>query len=102
MLLEIAKAPDEDAMNRLVYEIVANALDRAAVHERRAALANGQGADEQASSKPAAPKPFTIRFRNPDRTFSLSLSFRTEREPEPREVIEALREVIREIESSLE
>ena len=43
-----------------------------------------------------------VRFRNPDRSFSLSLSFRTEREPEPREVIEALKEVIRELESALE
>jgi hypothetical protein len=42
-----------------------------------------------------------VRFRNPDRTFSLSLSFRTEVEPEPQQVIEALREVIREIEASL-
>lgn len=42
-----------------------------------------------------------MRFRNPERTFSLSLSFRTESEPEPRQVIEALREVIREIEASL-
>jgi hypothetical protein len=59
--------------------------------------------DESASDGAgrSASKPFMIRFRNPDRSFSLSLSFRTETEPEPRQVIEALKEVIRELESEL-
>ena len=43
-----------------------------------------------------------IRFRNPERSFSMSLSFRTDTEPEPRQVIEALKEIIQEIESGLE
>jgi hypothetical protein len=47
-------------------------------------------------------RPFMIRFRNVERNFSMSLSFRTDTEPEPRQVIEVLREVIRELESSLD
>jgi ParB family chromosome partitioning protein len=102
MLLEIAKAPSEQAMKQLVQEIVQNRLDRAAVRDRRTALADGEATSEEQPPQPIQKKPFTLRFRQPDRSFSLSLSFRTESEPEPREVIEALREVIREIESSLE
>ncbi len=102
MLLEIAKAPSEDAMKQLIEEIVQYRLDRAAVRDRRAALGDGEAAPEELPSHPASQRPFTLRFRHPDRSFSLSLSFRTESEPKPREVIEALREVIREIESSLE
>jgi ParB family chromosome partitioning protein len=100
ILLEIAKASDLDTMALLIREIVEHRLDRAAIRQRRAQLDHvGTEGDPQA----AAPvrKPWMMRFRNPERTFSLSLSFRTENEPEPRQVIEALREVIREIEASL-
>ena len=102
MLLEIAKAPSEEAMKQLVQEIVQDRLDRAAVRDRRAALADGAVTSEDQPPRPIPQKPFTLRFRHPERSFSLSLSFQTESEPEPRQVIEALREVIREIESSLE
>jgi ParB family chromosome partitioning protein len=103
VLLEIAKAPDEKAMKQLIREIVENRLDREEIRRRRAELA-GEDVEPPPESAPAdlPRKPFTLRFRNPKRSFSLSLSFRTEAEPEPREVIEALREVIRELESSLD
>jgi ParB family chromosome partitioning protein len=103
VLLEIAKAPDDKAMKQLIREIVENRLDREEIRRRRAELA-GEDVEPPPESAPAdlPRKPFTLRFRNPKRSFSLSLSFRTEAEPEPREVIEALREVIRELESSLD
>lgn len=104
ILLEIAKAPSEEEQARLVQEIVEHRLDRAALRRRRQqardedADAEGGGTDKQAPRN----RPFVVRFQNPDRNLSVSLSFRTETEPEPRQVIEALREMIREIESSLE
>jgi ParB family chromosome partitioning protein len=100
VLLEIAKASNLDTMARLIREIVENRLDRAAIRQRRAQLDH---APSDGDSQPSAEirRPFMMKFRNPDKTFSLSLSFRTETEPEPRQVIAALREVIREIETSL-
>ena len=50
---------------------------------------------------PAAPRPFRFRFRAPGRPFSVSVSFRTEREPDPNEVIAALEAVLAELRSSL-
>jgi ParB family chromosome partitioning protein len=100
ILLEIVRAGDEAAMRELIREIVEERLDRAAIRQRRA---DDGGMDESAGEDAgrSASKPFMIRFRNPDRSFSLSLSFRTETAPEPRQVIEALKEVIRELESEL-
>ncbi len=100
ILLEIVRAGDEAAMRELIREIVEERLDRAAIRQRRA---DDGGMDESASEDAgrSGSKPFMIRFRNPDRSFSLSLSFRTETAPEPRQVIEALKEVIRELESEL-
>ena len=103
VLLEIARARDESAMRELIRVIVEERLDRAAIRQRRADLERG-GTDGKGSTENAGRstrKPFMVQFRNPDRGFSLKLSFRTELEPEPHQVIEALREVIREIESRL-
>jgi hypothetical protein len=88
-------------MAQLIKEIVENRLDRAAIRQRRAQLDNPTTENNNGQAPPPVRKPFMMRFRNPDRTFSMSLSFRTESEPEPQQVIEALREVIREIEASL-
>jgi ParB family chromosome partitioning protein len=102
ILLEIAKAPDEEAMKRLIREIIEDRLDRQAIRRRRAELRDGEPpADASAAACDVPKKPFRLQFRHPDRAFSVSLSFRTDTEPEPREVIEALREVIREIEASI-
>lgn len=104
ILLEIAKSPDETAMQQLIREIVEHRLDREEIRRRRAELAGATGEHIPTEETPSAPspRPFTLRFKNPDRSFSLSLSFRTEEEPETRQVIEALREVIRELEASLD
>ena len=100
ILLEIAKASDLNTMAQLIKEIVENRLDRSAIRQRRAQLDHPTTeSDAQASAR--IQRPYMMRFRNPDRAFSMSLSFRTESEPEPRQVIEALREVIKDIEASL-
>lgn len=102
ILLEIAKASDLDTMARLIRDIVENRLDRAAIRQRRAQLDHEEGSAENGQPpNDRVRKPFMIRFRHPDKVFSLSLSFRTETEPEPRQVIEALREVIHQLEASL-
>jgi len=103
ILLEIARAGDESAMSELIRVIVEERLDRAAIRQRRADLEGNGAAGSSTADSPEGPrKPFTVRFSNPERSFSLSLSFRTEAEPAPRQVIEALKEVIRELESGLE
>jgi ParB family chromosome partitioning protein len=100
ILLEIAKSADLKTMARLIREIVENRLDRAAIRQRRVQL-DHEGTIDDGQVPAQIRRPFMLRFRNPDKTFSLSLSFRTEKEPEPLQVIEALQEVIREIEATL-
>lgn len=100
-LLEIARAPDLKAMLSLVRQIVEERLNRAELRRRR------RGDDERddgvLDANDPVRKPFIVRFRpSSDRPFGVSLSFRTESEPEPREVVEALRSLIREIEASLD
>ena len=102
ILLEIAKAADEETMARLIREIVEHRLDRAAIRQRRAQLDLDEEVNGGEPSRAPNRKPFLVRFRHPDQAFSVSLSFRTENEPEPMQVIEALREVIRQLEASLD
>lgn len=99
MLLEIARAPDEPAMERLVREIVEHRLDRAALRDRRHELDEPLPGGERSSEEPPLRKPFRFQFRSSDRSVTVSLAFRTEREPEPRELVEALRQMIAEIEA---
>ncbi len=103
ILLEIARAPDEAAMAQLIEEIVDDQLDRTEIRKRRADMSGSENVADAARTPGQPPRrPFMIRFRNVERKFSMSLSFRTDTEPEPRQVIEVLREVIRELESSLD
>jgi ParB family chromosome partitioning protein len=107
VLLEIAKAPSVDTMYQLIEQIVEERLDRAEVRIRRqelseaneAAADSGRPAAEEARPLDGTPpvtkrRPFLFRFRHPEKPFSLSLSFRSEREPEPQEIISALEEMI--------
>jgi ParB family chromosome partitioning protein len=97
-LLEIARAPDVDAMLDLIRQIVEDRIDRAELRRRRKT-------DGEESSDPddGTPRPYFVRFRpSADRPFGVSLTFRTETEPEPHDVIEALETLIREIRAGLE
>jgi len=93
ILLEIAKAPSAAAMLQLVRDIAEHRLDRDAIRARRRELAG----DTPQDSDSARQRPFTWRFRSPDRVFSLSLSFRTEAEPRREEVIRALEAILEEL-----
>lgn len=98
-LLEIARAGDEEAMLSLIRQVVEERIDRAELRRRR------QQEDDGPVGAPAsaAAKPYIVRFRaSEDRPFGVSMSFRTESEPEPQQVIEALRTLIREIEAGLD
>ena len=100
-LLEIARAPDAQAMLSLIRQIIEERLDRAELRRRRKKNDNDPGGEDSVSAQ--AQRPFIVRFRpSDDRPFGVSLSFRTESEPEPRDVVEALRSLIREIEAGLE
>lgn len=107
MLLEIAKAGSLEAMHNLVAEIIDDRLDRSALRQRRQEMsAEGEEAEAEAdfdeqqpspASGAARPRPFVVRFKNPQRNLTVALSFRTEREPETSEVIAALQELIRQL-----
>jgi ParB family chromosome partitioning protein len=100
-LLEIARAPDAQAMLSLIRQIIEERLDRAELRRRRKRDDNDSGGEDSVSAH--ARRPFIVRFRPSDnRPFGVSLSFRTESEPEPKDVVEALRCLIREIEAGLE
>jgi ParB family chromosome partitioning protein len=100
-LLEIARAPDPEAMLSLVRQIVEDRLDRAELRRRR--REGDVEPDDASTGGGATRKPFIVRFRASDeRPFGVSLSFRTEAEPAPEDVVEALRSLIREIEAGLD
>ena len=108
ILLELAKAPDEESMHTLLDAIEQEGADRAELRRLRAALAgvepagaaggssDGNGIPE---SSPAAKrnKPFVVRLSRPDRPFTLSLAFRTENEPATEDIIAALEEMLQEL-----
>lgn len=114
VLLEIARLRDAAAMAELIQEVVEERLDRGEVRARRRELEEQQQEPAAAIPEEATPaadggpkgsaarRPFIVRFRPDDRRFTVSLSFRAEREPAPDEVIAALEEMIREIRSDLE
>lgn len=107
ILLEIARLSTPELMAQLVQEIVEHDLDRAAVRRRRQELegrtvpAPTGGDPAIPAEPPSAQRPFVVRFRHPERQFSVSISFRElTSEPEPSEVIAALEEMIRELRRS--
>jgi ParB family chromosome partitioning protein len=106
ILLEITKARTTTAMLRLVDDIAAHQLDREAIRERRRQLANDDPADqapEAGAHPPTRPtRPYTLRFRSPDRVVTLSLSFRTTEQPKRAEVIRALETILDELRSGPE
>ncbi len=113
LLLEIAKAPDTAAMLRLVDEIAAGLLDRSGLRERRKELAEATDAaggeawhDDATQGEASASdgeqiqrkrrrRPVVLRFHGPQKRFSLALSFKSETQPEPEEIITMLEDMIR-------
>lgn len=101
LLLEIAKGRTPGEMRLLLRAISERRLDRATLRDLRQQLAADQASGDDpaqpAAADPAARRPFTLRYRHPERRFSFALSFRAEAQPEPQEVIAALEELIQQI-----
>jgi ParB family chromosome partitioning protein len=102
ILLEIAKARTVAAMLQLVEDIAAHQLDRDAIRDRRRQLAELADQTDNVPEIPPAPKPkpFTLRFRSPDRVVSLALSFRTPEQPKREQIIRALETILEDLRSS--
>ncbi|MCP4897777.1 MAG: ParB/RepB/Spo0J family partition protein [bacterium] len=104
LLVEIAKAKDPALMRVLLSNLVNEGIDRAELRRRRKLLAEGKDPSQSAEPKIAddqaktpRDRPFVWRFKHPEQPFSVSLSFRTEAEPETSEVIAALESLIDEL-----
>ena len=107
VLLEVAKLDDLGAMRRLVDAIVRHRLDREEIRALRRQLEGddgGAGTENDVRQDGGTGledggrrRPFVVRFRHPERNFSVSLSFRSEKEPDTGDVIAALEEMIREL-----
>ncbi|REJ82116.1 MAG: ParB/RepB/Spo0J family partition protein [Acidobacteria bacterium] len=99
ILLEVLKADDEDEMIRLLERVSTLGLNRRELREevkqRREAAEKADGAPA-ARRKPPRRKPYTFRFRAPDKRYSLSLSFK-QSEVDPSDLIRALESVIEEL-----
>lgn len=110
ILLEVAKAPSVEAMRILIQAIVEEKLDRKDLRERRNELVEGGSEGKGSGSAqgksdggtPGRRRPFVWKYQPKDRPFKVSLAFSTEAEPEPREVIAALEDLLVELRSSLD
>lgn len=108
MLLEIAKAPSPGAMRTLIQAIVEEQLDRRDLRERRAEMAEDVAGEKAAvdqeseNTRTAKPRPFVWRYQPKNRPFKVSLAFTTAVEPETKEVISALEDLLQELRSSID
>jgi len=84
-LLEVAKAPDEETMIQLLERIASQGLSRDEVRREQRSIARAGSAGKR--------KPFTFRFRAPDKSFQLALTFRRSAVG-PDDLIEALEGIL--------
>lgn len=92
VLLEVLKAGDEPAMIRLLEEVSRQGLNRDDLRRRLR---------KRASAKGGRRKPYVFRFRSPDKSYSLSLTFR-QSAVEKEDLVHALEQILREIRESRE
>lgn len=85
LLLEVLKAGTEEEMIDLLEEVARRGLNRDDLRQR---LRRGDK-----GGKSSRRKPYVFRFKAPDRTFSLSLSFR-QSEVDPEDLIRALEQIL--------
>jgi ParB family transcriptional regulator, chromosome partitioning protein len=90
LLLEVLKAGSEVEMIRLLEEVARQGLNRDDLRVR-------MRRDRQAKTRRR--KPFTFKFRAPDKTYSLSLSFR-QSEVDKSDLIHALEQILQQVRSS--
>jgi ParB family transcriptional regulator, chromosome partitioning protein len=84
LLLEVLKAGDEAEMIAILEEVARQGLNRDDLR-RRLRRDRGRG--------PSRRKPYTFKFRSPDKTFSLSLVFR-QSEVEKGDLVRALEQIL--------
>lgn len=89
ILLEVLKAGSESEMLELLEEVARQGLNRDDLRKR---LRRGR----KQSSKSRRRKPYTFKFRAPDKRYNLSLTFR-QSEVEREDLIEALEEILRQL-----
>jgi ParB family chromosome partitioning protein len=85
LLLEVLKAGDEEEMIDLLEEVARRGLNRDDLRQRLRRSDKG--------GKSSRRKPYVFRFKAPDRTFSLSLSFR-QSEVDQDDLIRALEQIL--------
>ncbi len=105
ILLEVSKAADEASMAILINEIAELGLDREDVRRRRQELNENKDTrampEETANEVGRKAKPFVMKFKHPEEGFSVALSFKAGRQPDPHKVISALEEMISELREDL-
>lgn len=89
LLLEVLKAGGTDDMVRLLEEVASHGLSRDDLRRRLRGGAGGGGGKRRR-------KPFTFRFKAPDKTYALSLSFR-QAEVDRGDLIRALEEILEQL-----
>ncbi len=92
VLLEVLKAGDESEMLRLLEEVSRQGLNRDDLRRRMR---------RPERAVPRRRKPYTFKFRAPDKTYSLSLSFR-QTEVDRGDLIRALEEILGQLRSQAE
>lgn len=90
ILLEVLKAGSEDEMLELLEEVARQGLNRDDLRDR---LRKGR---KKGSKRSRRRKPYTFKFRAPDKSYNLSLTFR-QSEVETRDLIEALEEILQKL-----
>jgi ParB family chromosome partitioning protein len=86
LLLEVLKGDNEPEMIRLLEEVARQGLNRDDLRRR---LRRGPG-------KAGRRKPYTFKFRSPDKTYSLALTFR-QTEVEKDDLIRALEQILQQL-----
>jgi ParB family chromosome partitioning protein len=88
VLLEVLKAGTEEEMLRLLDEVSRLGLNRDDLRRRMRSTKPGDGRRRK--------KPYVFKFKAPDKTYSLSLSFR-KKEVDRHDLIQALEEILDEL-----
>lgn len=88
VLLEVLKAESEEEMLRLLEEVSRHGLKRDDLRKRMRKVKKGDGRRSK--------KPYTFKFKAPDKRFALSLSFR-QQEVDRSDLIGALEEILEQL-----
>lgn len=91
LLLEVLKAGSEEEMIRLLEEVASHGLSRDDLRKR---LRNR----DRGTRRPSRRKPYSFKFRAPDKSFTLNLTFR-QAEVEREDLVQALEQILSELRS---